>query len=114
MMWDDNGIWGHGASWGAAGWLMWIGMIALIVAAVVLVVFLIRAMTQQQAPVVASGPHPRLAAYDPPHTAGSAAAPATQHADAASIAEPPRDIVQRRYAAGEIDREEYLQKLADL
>ncbi len=29
-------------------------------------------------------------------------------------AESPRDIVQRRYASGEIDREEYLQKLKDL
>jgi len=113
MMWDDNGIWDHGASWGAGGWLMWIGMIALIVAVVVLVVFLIRTATQQ-APVVANGPHRQLAAYDPLHTAGSAAAPATQHTEAASIAEPSRDIVQRRYAAGEIDREEYLQKLADL
>jgi len=28
--------------------------------------------------------------------------------------ESPRDIVQRRYASGEIDREEYLQKLKDL
>jgi uncharacterized membrane protein len=28
--------------------------------------------------------------------------------------EGPRDIVQRRYASGEIDREEYLQKLKDL
>jgi uncharacterized membrane protein len=27
--------------------------------------------------------------------------------------ETPRDIVQRRYAAGEIDRGEHLQKLAD-
>jgi len=28
--------------------------------------------------------------------------------------EGPRDIVQRRYASGEIDREECLQKLKDL
>ena len=113
-MWDDNGIWDHGASWGAGGWLMWIGMIVLIVAAFVLVVFLIRAMTPQQAPVVASGPHRQLDAFDPQSTTASAVAPAGQHTEAASLAEAPRDIVQRRYAAGEIDREEYLQKLADL
>ena len=64
--------------------------------------------------MVASGQHRLLDAYGPPHTSDSTVAPATQHADAASIAEVPRDIVQRRYAAGEIDREEYLQKLADL
>jgi uncharacterized membrane protein len=30
------------------------------------------------------------------------------------VLESARDIVQRRYAGGEIDREEYLQKLGDL
>ena len=33
---------------------------------------------------------------------------------AAPAAETPQDILKRRYAAGEIEREEYLQKLGDL
>jgi putative membrane protein len=67
---------------------MGIGMIVLVVAAVVVVVYLIRSMT-----VATAQTHPP-AQYSP--------------------AETPRDIVQRRYASGEIDREEYLQKLKDL
>lgn len=31
-----------------------------------------------------------------------------------SALETPRDILKQRYAAGEIERDEYLQKLADL
>ena len=85
---------------------MGIGLLLAIVAAVVLVVLLVRLLSQ-------------------PHMGGTSqlasAAPAThpavtpaQAASPAAVAETPREIVQRRYAAGEIDREEYLQKLADL
>ena len=74
---------------------MGIGIIVVVVFAVVLIVYLVRATTTQhvQAP---AGPY--LATSSPP----------------ASPAETPREIVQRRYASGDIDREEYLQKLADL
>jgi uncharacterized membrane protein len=30
------------------------------------------------------------------------------------VPESPKDILKRRYAAGEIDREQYLQRLGDL
>ena len=58
------------------------------------------------------------------HATGPLDTVATRHegaADAAGIAptpmnapESPKDILKRRYAAGEIEREEYLQKLGDL
>jgi uncharacterized membrane protein len=83
---------------------MGIGMIAVVVIGVVLIVYLVRATTAQhvQAPG-AEQPPTGAAGFTTP------VAPAPQPA-----AETPREIVQRRYAAGEIDREEYLQKLADL
>ena len=77
---------------------MGIGMIVVLVAVVLLVVYLVRSMTNQQAQT-----HP------PAYYAAPPAQPAEQRA-----LESARDIVQRRYAAGEIEREEYLQKLKDL
>ena len=76
---------------------MGIGMIVVLAAVVLLVVYLVRSTTNQQAQ-----PHP-------PAYYAAAAQPAEQRA-----LESARDIVQRRYAGGEIDREEYLQKLKDL
>jgi uncharacterized membrane protein len=78
---------------------MGIGMIVILVAVVLLVVYLVRSMTNQQAQT-----HPAM--Y---HAAASTQQTAEQRA-----VESARDIVQRRYAGGEIDREEYLQKLKDL
>jgi uncharacterized membrane protein len=108
MMWDGNGFWDHGASWGAGGWLMGIGMIALIVVAVVLVVYLIRTMSQPQGPATVGQSREYGAQWTAPVT--------TPPATTAQLGggESPKDIVKRRYAAGEIDREEYVQKLADL
>jgi len=83
---------------------MGIGMIVLVIAAVVVVVYLIRSMT-----VTTVQTHP-AAQYPPVQDT----AYATQHPTARTAAETPRDIAQRRYASGEIDREEYLQKLKDL
>ena len=77
---------------------MGIGMIVILIAVVLLVVYLVRSTTNQQAQT-----HP------PAHYA----APAQQTAEQ-RVVESARDIVQRRYASGEIDREEYLQKLKDL
>jgi uncharacterized membrane protein len=67
---------------------MGIGMIVLVIAAVVVVVYLIRGMAMTTVPT-----HPPVAM---------------------AAVETPRDIVQRRYANGELDREDYLQKLKDL
>jgi uncharacterized membrane protein len=42
------------------------------------------------------------------------ATPPQQAAPPVTPVETPQDILKRRYAAGEIEREEYLQKLGDL
>lgn len=97
MMWDGNGSWGHGAAWGTGGWLVGIGMILILVAVALFVVYLVRGAATQPAHAVAPAYHAAL-----PTSSGL---PAVESA---------RDIVQRRYASGEIDREEYLQKLGDL
>ena len=83
---------------------MGIGMIALVIVAVVVVVYLIRSMT-----VTTVQTHPSVQ-YQPAQGAPLTAHPPT----AVAATETPRDIVQRRYANGEIDREEYLQKLKDV
>ena len=90
MMWND-GYWGHGAGW--EGWVMLVFMIFFVVAIVIAIVFLVRYLGQQ------SG-----------GTQAAAAAPPAQ----TSALESPKDILKRRYASGEIEREEYLQKLGDL
>lgn len=94
MMWNGNGSWGHSATWGVGGWLVGIGMILIVVAVVLLVVYLVRNTTTHQAP---------LSYYAAP--AMGSGHPAVESA---------RDIVQRRYASGEIEREEYLRILGDL
>ena len=86
MMWNGNGHWGSG-DWATLA-LIVIAAIAVIVAIVFLVRYLSRtggaASTEVIPPASARGP------------------------------ESPQDILKRRYAAGEIDRDEYLQKLGDL
>jgi len=84
---------------------MGIGMIVLVIAAVVLVVYLIRSMTVTTAQTHPATHYPQ-AQGAPPY--------ATQLPAAQAAMETPRDIVRRRYASGEIDREEYLQKLKDV
>jgi putative membrane protein len=97
MMWDGNGYGGHGAGW--EGWVMLMFMIVFVVALVVAIVFLVRYLGQSSGGANA----PAAVAPPTPVAASGAAAP-----------ESPKDILKRRYAAGEIDREEYLQKLGDL
>jgi len=91
MMWNNNGYWGHGAGW--EGWVMLMFMIVFVVAIVVAIVFLVRYLGQQSGGA-------RAAAGNPPALVNAP--------------ESPKDILKRRYAAGEIEREEYLQKLGDL
>jgi putative membrane protein len=70
------------------GWGAWMFLVMLVfvVAIVVAVVFLVRGVTTQgQAPHSSSSEGPS-----------------------------PKDILKRRYAAGEIDREEFQQRLRDL
>jgi putative membrane protein len=86
MMWNGNGHWGSG-DWATLA-LIVIAVIAVIVA----IVFLVRHLSR---------------------TGGTSSTVAVPPA-AASGPESPKDILKRRYAAGEIDRDEYLQKLGDL
>jgi putative membrane protein len=88
MMWNGNGSWGSGG-----GLVTLMVMIVFVVAVIVAIVFLVRYLGQSTGGPSSPGVAP------PPWTSAS---------------ESPRDILKRRYAAGEIEREEYLQKLGDL
>jgi putative membrane protein len=66
-------------------WSMFVLMFVAAIAIIVAIVYLLRAVSGPSAPSSSSAPF-----------------------------DSPRDILKRRYAAGEIDREEYLQKLNDL
>ena len=101
MMWEGGGPWDHGSGWGGE-WLLWLGLLLAIVAAVVLIVLLVKALSAPAGSVAGQG------------SQAPAAHPPAAQPPATPAAETPREIVQRRYANGEIDREEYLQKLADL
>lgn len=79
--------WG-GGMWGGGNWIMFLFSLAFLVAVIVGIVFVVRALS-------ASG------------AGGDRQVPARER-------ETPEELVRRRYAAGEIDREEYEQKLRDL
>jgi putative membrane protein len=91
MMWDRSDYWYHGASVG--GWLMFGGMVLVIVAVVLLVVYLVRQTA---------------------HPAGAGAGTGQAAPALPPAPETPREILRRRYAGGEIEREDYLQRLSDL
>jgi uncharacterized membrane protein len=76
---------------------MFFGMILVPILVVLLVLLAMRAWTPQAAVVNGAAN-------------GAAQPPALQP----SQYESPRDILMRRYAAGEIERDEYFQRLADL
>jgi putative membrane protein len=87
MMWDGNGHWGSGG-----GWVALLFMIVFVVAVIVAIVFLVRYLGQSGGSSAVGGASPTPV----------------------NAPESPKDILKRRYAAGEIDRDEYLQKLGDL
>jgi putative membrane protein len=79
--------WG-GGMWGGGNWIMFLFSIAFLAAVIVGIVFVVRALS-------GSG------------TGGDCQVAMRER-------ETPEELVRRRYAAGEIDREEYEQKLKDL
>ena len=91
---------GHGVGW--EGWLMPMFMIVFVVAIVIAIVYFVRYFGQPQTTTAQALP-PQVTA-----------APAALTAPTAPAADSPQEILKRRYAAGEIEREEYLQKLGDL
>jgi putative membrane protein len=74
---------------GSGGWIIALLVLVVVVAVIIAIVYLVRGMRTGGAGT------------------GSAPPPA-------SLRESPQDVLKRRYAAGEIDREEYEQKLRDL
>ncbi len=94
MMHDWNSPWHGGAPWEA--WIMFLLMLVVVAAVIVAVVYLVRGLS---APGRAAEAAARASSFG-----GQTPAPPDS----------PREILKRRYAAGEIDREDYLQRLKDL
>jgi putative membrane protein len=90
-MWNGNGHWDPGA--GSGEWLMLLFMLVFVVAIIVAIIFIVRYLGR---------------------TPGGTSYPAAAPPASTNLPESPKDILKRRYAAGEIDRDEYLQKLGDL
>lgn len=95
MMWDAwDGAWGWGMGWMMLiGWLVPLLLLGLIVYAVV---------------QVADRGRGGAVAYSPPQPGAPAAPPVPGRA------ETPLDVAQRRYASGEISREEFVRLRDDL
>jgi len=91
MMWNGDALWSQGMFGG--GWLMLLGLILGTVLVALLVVSLVR---QTRRP------------------SGSGAGAAQVPPALLPTAEPPAETLKRRYASGDIDREEYLRRLGCL
>ena len=95
--WGHPGFQGMGHGWGGAGIAELIAMIVLCIAIVVVIVFAVRAL-------IVHSRHDRVVAGVTTPTASSAGAvPSNLLA-----------ILEERYAKGEIARDEFLQRKADL
>jgi putative membrane protein len=86
MMWNGNGNWGSG------DWATLALVVVVVIAVIVAIVFLVRYLSR---------------------TSGASSTTAVPPASA-SGPESPEEILKRRYATGEIDRDEYLRMLGDL
>ena len=87
--------WMHGFGWGGLGWILGLVItLGLIVGFALLVVWLVRSVLSR--PASSGGP-------------GTAGMPYSSQAQPTA-----REILQARYARGEISREEYQQMLIDI
>jgi uncharacterized membrane protein len=84
MMDNWDSPWHGGTSWEA--WLLFVLTVVIVIAVVAAVIYLVRAASEKSTAGTGRGASP----------------------------ESPRDILQRRYPAGEIHRDESQQKLQDL
>ncbi len=96
MMW-----WWDGGHWAGWGWLGMVVMILFWVAVIVGIVYLVRALARR--PGAGEG-----------QQAQSGGPGAQTPAQAAQGKSEPLRILEERYARGEIDREEFLRRKADL
>jgi uncharacterized membrane protein len=111
MRWQDGPLYFHDSV--AGGWPLIVLLAILTAAVVVAVVYLVRYLVRA---TPSAGGTPALASGAAGHTVGEEGGAPAGAAATLPVAptDTARDLLRRRYAAGEIDREEYLQKLQDL
>jgi uncharacterized membrane protein len=95
-------------------WLMLIGIILLWIGVIVLVVWLVRTWTSGRTVTGGAAAVPAQTVVAAPPAGGSEATTLVSGPAGRTAAETPLQILARRYAEGAIDRDEYLQRRADL